>query len=289
MKNELQKKEIVVAAHAGFCFGVRRAMELVEKRLGEKKKPVYIIGSLVHNDQVMEKLKQKGLIKVDSVEEIPVDGVLIIRSHGIAKEVIDEARARQIEIVDATCPFVSKARIMAQNFHKKGYEVVICGDAQHAEIMGINSWIGNMGKIVGDPAEVKLMEFEKNVIGVLSQTTYKMSFLQEVVGQLLASGKKHVIVENTICSDSATKQNEIKDLAQVMDVIIVVGGKSSSNTNKLAEISKAVGTKTYHIETEKELQKEWFVGVGKIGVTAGASTAQFLVDEVVEKIQSLRN
>ncbi len=287
MENKPQKAEIIIAEHAGFCFGVRRAMELVEKCLAEKRKPVYIIGSLVHNDQVMEKLKQQGLSKVASVAEIPDGGILIIRSHGIAKEVIDEARARQLEIVDATCPFVSKARIVAENFQHKGYDVVICGDAQHAEIKGINSWIGNAGKIVGSPEEVAQMEFEKNVIGVLSQTTYKLSFLQEVVGQLLASGKKHVIVENTICSDSSTKQKEIKELAQSVDVVVVVGGKSSSNTNKLAEISRAVGTPTYHIETKEELQPVWFAGAEKIGITAGASTAQFLVAEVVAEIRKL--
>ncbi|HCU71005.1 MAG TPA: 4-hydroxy-3-methylbut-2-enyl diphosphate reductase, partial [Candidatus Moranbacteria bacterium] len=234
----MKKKEIVIAPHAGFCFGVKRAMDMTEKCLAEKKEPVYIIGSLVHNDQVMETLKKKGLIKVDSVSDIPEKGTLIIRSHGTTQEVMEAARAKNIKIIDATCPFVGKTKIVAENFYKKGYEVVICGDAKHAEIIGINSWIGNKGKIIGDPKEVDNIKFEKNVIGVLSQTTYKLSFLQDVVGKLLASGKKHIIIENTICSDSTTKQNEIRQLAQEVDVVIVVGGKSSSNTNKLAEISR---------------------------------------------------
>lgn len=282
-----KKKEIVVAAHAGFCFGVKRAMEMAEKCLAEKKEPVYIIGSLVHNDQVMEMLKKKGLKKVGSVSEVPAGSTLIIRSHGASKEIIDEAKEKNIEIVDATCPFVKKAGIVAENFHKKGYDVAICGDAAHAEIIGINSWIGNSGKIIGDPKEVKSIVFEKNMIGVLSQTTYKIGFLQDVVKELLACGKKHIIIENTICSDSATKQDEIGQLARKMDIIIVVGGKSSSNTNKLAEISRASGTKTHHIETKDELKREWFANAKKIGITAGASTAQFLVDEVVEEIEKI--
>lgn len=281
----MKKKEIVIAPHAGFCFGVKRAMDMTEKCLAEKKEPVYIIGSLVHNDQVMETLKKKGLIKVDSVSDIPEKGTLIIRSHGTTQEVMEAARAKNIKIIDATCPFVGKTKIVAENFYKKGYEVVICGDAKHAEIIGINSWIGNKGKIIGDPKEVDNIKFEKNVIGVLSQTTYKLSFLQDVVGKLLASGKKHIIIENTICSDSTTKQNEIRQLAQEVDVVIVVGGKSSSNTNKLAEISRAAGTKTYHIETKEELKEAWFEGAEKIGITAGASTAQFLVSEVIEEIE----
>jgi 4-hydroxy-3-methylbut-2-enyl diphosphate reductase len=289
MKDNKKKKEIVVASHAGFCFGVKRAVDMVEKCLAERKEPIHIIGSLVHNDQVMEALKKKGLIQVNGVAEVPEGGKLIIRSHGTTKEVVDAARAKNIGIIDATCPFVGKARIVAENFQKKGYDVAICGDAKHAEIIGINSWIGNAGKIIGSPEEVKNIVFEKNMIGVLSQTTYKNSFLQEVVGALLASGKKHLLIENTICSDSATKQDEIRELAQKMDVVIVVGGKSSSNTNKLAEISRSVGTKTHHIETKDELDGTWFEGAEKIGITAGASTAQFLVQEVVEKITELAN
>jgi 4-hydroxy-3-methylbut-2-enyl diphosphate reductase len=182
---------------------------------------------------------------------------------------------------------VSKARIVAENFRKKGCDVVICGDAAHAEIIGINSWIDNTGKIVGKPEDITGMEFEKNVIGVLSQTTYKVSFLQDVVGRLLAEGKKHILVENTICSDSSIKQSEVGKLAREVEVMVVVGGKSSSNTNKLAEISRATGTPTYHIETKDELKKEWFSDVEKIGIAAGASTAQFLVDEVALAIESI--
>lgn len=282
----MNPKKIIIAEHAGFCFGVRRAVGIVEKSLENKNSDVYSIGALVHNDQVIEKLGKKGLKTVKSVADIPQDGLLIIRSHGAPIDIINEAKAKGINIIDATCPFVRKARLVAEDFYKKDYDVVICGDKNHAEIIGINSLIDNSGKIVNDANEIADIPFEKKMVGVLSQTTYKVSLLKETISALLDRGFKNLVVENTICLDSTTKQNEIKVLAKKVDVMIVIGGKSSSNTKKLAEISSAVGTKTHHIEIATELEKEWFADAKTIGVAAGASTAQFLIDEVIEKIEA---
>lgn len=279
-------KKIIVAKNAGFCFGVKRAVDMVDELLKEKKK-IYVIGELVHNNQVIETLEKKGLKTVQSLDDIPENGVMIIRSHGASMEIINEARARGIEIIDATCPFVNKARIVARDFYKKGYETLICGDKNHAEIIGINSLTNNSAKIANSAEQVRAFKFEKSIIGVMSQTTYKLSLLKEVVVELLESGHKKIVIENTICLDSTAKQAEVRSLAAEVGVMIVVGGRSSSNTNKLAEISLTAGAQTYHIETVDELKKEWFKGVDKIGVAAGASTAQFLIEDVVAGINDI--
>ncbi len=284
---KMNHKEIIIAEHAGFCFGVRRAVGIVEKSLEERDVAVYSIGSLVHNDQVIEMLGKKGLKTVQSVDDIPKGGLLIIRSHGAPIGIINEAKSKGIEIIDATCPFVKKARMVAEDFYKKEYDVVICGDINHAEIIGINSLIDNSGKIINNVAELEGISFKKKAVGILSQTTYKISLLKETINTLLDNGVKHLIVENTICLDSTTKQKEIGVLAKKVDTMIVIGGKSSSNTNKLAEISRASGAKTYHIETAAELEAEWLNEGKIIGIAAGASTAQFLIDEVIEKIKNL--
>ncbi|MFA6184154.1 MAG: 4-hydroxy-3-methylbut-2-enyl diphosphate reductase [Parcubacteria group bacterium] len=282
----MQNKKVIVAKNAGFCFGVKRAVDMVDDLLKEGRE-IYVIGELVHNNQVIETLTKKGLKTVENLDDIPNDGTMVIRSHGASIKIINEARSKGIEIIDATCPFVNKARIVANDFYKKDYNILICGDKNHAEIVGINSLTENSAKIVNDINQIKDINFEKSIVGVMSQTTYKLTFLKEVVLALLDRGLKKIVIENTICLDSTTKQTEIKDLAKKVDVMIVVGGKSSSNTNKLAEISLASGAQTYHIEIADELKKDWFVGANKIGVAAGASTAQFLIDAVVSGIEKM--
>jgi (E)-4-hydroxy-3-methyl-but-2-enyl pyrophosphate reductase len=280
-------RKIIIADHAGFCFGVKRAVDMVEKCLDGTDKKVFSIGPVVHNNQVIEMLEKKGLVTVSSLDEIPDDGLLIIRSHGAPLEVIEGAKKRKIDVLDATCPFVNKARITAKNFYEKGYDVVICGDLNHAEVKGINSLIGNSGKIVGDQNEIEAIKFEKNTIGIMSQTTYKLKVLEESVGAMLARGIKRIMIENTICLDSTTKQNELKILVKEVDVVIVVGGKESSNTSKLTEISRLAGTDTYQIETASEIKKEWFDNKKRIAIAAGASTAKFIIDEVVESVKNI--
>lgn len=280
------KRKIIIAKNAGFCFGVKRAVNMVEELL-KKKKEVYIVGELIHNHQVIEKLEEKGLRTVKSVKEIPAKKIMVIRSHGAPIGVIRQARKRGIKIFDATCPFVQKARLTAKNFYQKKYDIVICGDKNHAEAIGINSLADNQAKIVASAEEVKKIKFSKTTVGLLSQTTYKLDLLKNVASALLEKGIKRIIIENTICSDCSTKQAEVKKLASKVDLMLVIGGKNSSNTTKLAEISRAVGTKTFHIEKANEIKNEWLKKAKVIGLAAGASTAQFLIDEVKNKLKEI--
>jgi 4-hydroxy-3-methylbut-2-enyl diphosphate reductase len=211
--------------------------------------------------------------------------LFLIRSHGIDPKIVENIISQGGEILDATCPFVRRAQLVAKKFHDDGYEIVICGDPKHAEVIGINAWADNTAKIVESASEIKNLKF-KGIIGVLSQTTQKIKLLEEVVVELLQKTKS-LVIENTICLDSSTKQAEIVALAKEVDLVIVIGGKNSSNTGKLVQLSEAQEKPTYHIETAEELQTEWFSGVKKVGIAAGASTAKFLIDEVVDKINSL--
>lgn len=280
------KAKIIIAKHAGFCFGVKRAVEIAEKALKSGKR-TYCVGHLIHNNQVIDMLKRKGLIIAKSISDIPSGGVMIIRSHGMPLNEIKKAEKKKIEILDATCPFVKKAQIVAKDFCQKGYDVVICGDSKHAEVIGINSHIKNLGIVIKNPKEVGKIKFRKNKIGILSQTTEKKSLLKEVVGEIMNCGIKHIEIENTNCIDSQTKQQEVQVLAKNVDAMIIVGGKFSNNTNKLFELTKKICKNTHHIETEKELKKEWLRGVKKIGIAAGASTADFLIDNVAKGIKNL--
>lgn len=274
--------DIKIAKNAGFCFGVKRAVGILEKAL-EKGQKVYCLGSLIHNRQVIEKLEQKGLATVEDISEIPAGGIFIIRSHGVAPQIIEKIKNKGVKILDATCPFVRHAQMTAEKFHKDGYDVVICGDPNHAEVIGINGWTDNTAKIIYNAKDAKNLKFEKPA-GVLSQTTQKNELLKNTVLALLENGVKKIAVENTICLDSSTKQAEVSALAKEVDLMIVIGGKNSSNTGKLAQLSEAQKIPTYHIETASELQKEWFKNAKKVGIAAGASTAQFLIDEVVLRI-----
>jgi len=210
--------------------------------------------------------------------------VLVVRSHGIPPQVIEEAKKRRIGILDTTCPFVKKAQLTAVEFMNESRQVVICGDLDHAEVRGINAHIDNKGIVVSDSKEIYKHNFALKV-GVLCQTTQKLSLLKNTIKALLDYGVKDLSVKNTICLDSSIKRKEVESLAKSADIMVVIGGKSSSNTVKLAEISMKSGVTTYHIETAQELKKKWFDNINRIGIAAGASTAQFLIDEVVGKIK----
>jgi 4-hydroxy-3-methylbut-2-enyl diphosphate reductase len=276
--------QITIAQNAGFCFGVKRAVDIVKKEL-KKGGKVYCLGQLIHNRQVIEMMEKKGLVTVENIEDIPSGVKFVVRSHGIAPEIVEKIKAKNGKILDATCPFVRRAQLVAEKFYLDGLEVVICGDPQHAEVIGINARTKNSAIIIHDAKEAKNLGFKKTV-GILSQTTQKVELLKEAVNNLLEKNKK-IIIENTICLDSSTKQMEVSALAKEVDIMIVVGGKNSSNTGKLAQLSEAQKIPTYHIEKSSELQKKWFKNTQKVGIAAGASTAKFLIDDVVDKINKL--
>ena len=275
--------EIILAKQAGFCFGVKRATHMAFEAAG-KGGETFTLGPIIHSPQVVQKLEDMGVRVIHNLSE-QENGTIIIRSHGVAAEEVDEAVRKALDIVDATCPFVKKAQEHVKSLSLAGYDVVVVGDADHPEVQGIVSYATGKVYVVASGEEAaSLPKMAK--IGVVAQTTQSFENLKNVVLECLMKGGE-IRVFHTICDATAVRQEEAKELAQRVDSMIVIGGYNSANTKRLAEVCAELQPRTYHIETAQQLDPAWFKGVGKIGVTAGASTPKWLIDEVMERIEEI--
>lgn len=275
-------RKIQLARHAGFCFGVRRALKIAEDSLTEKKSKIFCYGELIHNASVVKSLERKGLKVVTDLKKIPRGSFLIIRSHGAAPTVFVTARKKKITVIDATCPFVQKAQAIAKNFYQKKYQVVIVGDKKHPEVIGIRANTRNTALVVKDEAEAgKLKNYVQ--MGLLIQTTGETELLKKVA-VILGKKTQNLEVANTICLNSFSKKEEIKNMAEDVDVLLVIGDRQSNNTKKLTEVGLACGIKTYQIESAQELKTAWLRGKNRIGLTAGASTPDVLIKKVMDTL-----
>lgn len=274
---------ILLAKRAGFCFGVKRATQMAFEAAAMDKK-TYTLGPIIHSPQVVNKLEEMGVKVLNSLKNMD-SGTIIIRSHGVAAGEIDEAVQKNLEIVDATCPFVKKAQEHVKSLSQAGYGVVVVGDADHPEVQGIVSYGGDKVFVVGSGDEVKKLP-KMNKIGVVAQTTQSFENLRNVVSECLQRGGE-IRVFNTICDATAVRQEEAKELACQVDCMLVVGGFNSANTRRLAEVCAELQPRTHHIETATEIDPTWFNGVERVGVTAGASTPKWIIDEVVARIEEL--
>ncbi len=275
--------KIILAKRAGFCFGVKRATQMAFEA-AEKDKKTYTLGPIIHSPQVVNKLESLGVKVLKDLNSMD-SGTIIIRSHGVAAGEIEEAVQKELEIVDATCPFVKKAQEHVKSLSESGYGVVVVGDADHPEVQGIVSYGGDKVFVVGSGEEVKKLP-KMNKIGVVAQTTQSFENLKNVVSECLLRGGE-IRVFNTICDATAVRQEEAKELACQVDCMLVVGGFNSANTRRLAEVCAELQPRTHHIETASEINPEWFADVERVGVTAGASTPKWIIDEVMAKIEGL--
>jgi len=275
--------KIILAKRAGFCFGVKRATQMAFEAAGMDKK-TYTLGPIIHSPQVVNKLEEMGVKVLKNLESMD-SGTIIIRSHGVASNEISEAQHKKLEIVDATCPFVKKAQEHVKYLSEAGYCVVVVGDADHPEVQGIVSYGGDKVFVVGSGEEVrKLPKMSK--IGIVAQTTQSFENLKNVVTECLLRGGE-IRVFNTICDATAVRQEEANELASQVDCMLVVGGYNSANTRRLAEVCAELQPRTHHIETADEIDSSWFDGVETVGVTAGASTPKWIIDEVMERIAAI--
>ncbi len=267
-----------IAKNSGFCFGVKRAIK-VALNTSKDNNEVVTLGPIIHNPQMVAKLEQENIIKVDNIEQIK-GRPTIIRSHGVKKEILNKLEQNNIEIINATCPYVSKTQEYAKSLSEDGYELIIMGDRNHPEVKALRSYVDKEVMIVVNASELPDKQFKK--IGIISQTTRRVEDLQELVKKLVP--KCHEVrVINTICNATTIRQNSTLALAKESDVMIVVGGKNSSNTKMLAKICESF-VKTYHIEVAEEIDKKWFNDKQDIGLTAGASTPDWVIVEVYNKI-----
>jgi len=288
---------IVIAQTAGFCYGVKRAVEMAWEAVAESEKSgkkAATLGPIIHNPQEVERLEEKGIAPQDTIDGLDAGEIIVIRAHGIPKNERAEAKARGLQVMDATCPFVRRPQMLAERAARDGALVIIVGDPDHPEIRGVKSFAeagaiqaAANGKVshvavVRGPDEVAALP-EADHVSVLVQTTQKKQLFDDVVA---AAQARYADVNplNTICDDTTDRQADVRDLAARVDAMVVVGGKLSANTKKLAEISSHYTKRTHLVERVDDVDPRWFEGCSSVGIAAGASTPDWLVGDVVKRI-----
>ena len=280
--------EIILARDMGFCWGVRRAITIMEKA-AEEKGPIKSLGPIVHNRQAVGKLEEKGVQMISGPEEMD-GGPVAITAHGVGPHVLEELRSRDLDVIDTTCPIVTRSQRWAKKLAENGFTVIIFGDANHREVKGVISWAKGKGVALTEADLESLPEDFPSRLAVISQTTQNPERFAAFVGHLLGKRIGHISelrVVNTLCHVTSSQQAAAEELAEQVDVMVVVGGRHSANTKHLVEVCEAEGTTTYLIETADEIRPQWFQGCQRVGITAGASTPDFAVDVVVERIGQL--
>ncbi len=276
--------EIILAKSAGFCFGVKRAVNMAFQAANASDS-ICSIGPLIHSPQMVEKLEAEGVKVVNFVTNL-TDKTAIIRSHGITRGEEAQLSQQQLEIVDATCPFVKKAQHYVSLLGEEGYSVVIVGEQEHPEVQGIVSYAaGATTWVVANIDQARLIPTQRK-IGLVAQTTQSFENFSDIAAVLLNKCKE-LRVFNTICDATAVRQEEARSIASKVDLMLVIGGRNSANTTRLASICTEIQPKTYHIETAEGIDSRWIDQITAIGITAGASTPEWIIGEVMEKLREI--
>ena len=274
--------EVTVAKTAGFCFGVKRAVEKVYDQIGRTEKRIYTYGPIIHNEQVVGDLREKGVEVIDSLEELKTirNAVVVIRSHGVGKNVYEILKENDVEIVDATCPYVKKIHRIVEKQSAEGRKVLIIGSEDHPEVQGIKGWGDERTVVIEDMDDfLKLQLPENEKLCIVSQTTFNYKKFQDIV-EKISKTRYDITVLNTICNATQERQVEAERIASQVDAMIVIGGKNSSNTRKMYEICQKECKDTYYIQTLDDLNPESVNSVRSVGITAGASTPKKIIEEV---------
>jgi (E)-4-hydroxy-3-methyl-but-2-enyl pyrophosphate reductase len=276
--------KIIVAKHMGFCGGVRRAVDIAHKTAESAGGPVATWGPLIHNPQVVGRLEEAGVQVAERDEDLRGDA-FVVSAYGVEHTVLDAARARGMTIVDATCPVVIRAHALAEKLAEEGYQVICVGDHGHPEMVTLKEMLGDRVTVVHTREEAARVKVTGK-LGVLSQTTQSQDNFRQVVGDL-ALRVRELKVLNTLCPAITVRQEETDVMVNEVDALLVVGGHGSSNTTRLAEIGRARNLPTYHIETAAEISPSWFDGVATVGVVSGASTPDWIIKDVLLRLQDL--
>ena len=277
--------EVIVADNAGFCFGVKRAIKMANEAIDQDPASVKALGPLIHNPQVVASFRNRGLEVVSELEQVDQGSTVIIRSHGVGPEVKADAESRGLKVVDTTCPFVTKAQQYAAKLIDENYKVVMIGDQHHPEVIGVIAHTGGKAIVIDTVAEAEALKFIPRM-GVVFQTTHAIGHVQEIVGALLKRGKE-VRVFNTLCGATTSMQKTAVELAPSVEAMVIIGGRQSANTAQLAEVCRKVNPNVYQIESAEEIVPDWFQGMRQIGVSAGASTPDEVIAEVVDRLTQI--
>lgn len=282
-------EEVVLAEPRGFCAGVDRAIEIVERALAKFGAPIYVRHEIVHNTYVVNELKAKGAIFIEDLADVPPGATLVFSAHGVSKAVQQEARDRGFDVFDATCPLVTKVHVEVAKLAKEGYEFIMIGHKGHPEVEGTMGQLSSGIHLVEDVEDVaKVSPAQTEKLAVVTQTTLSVDDAAEIAAAVRA---RFPMVrepkQQDICYATQNRQDAVKILSPQVDLVIVVGSPTSSNSNRLRELAQRLGTESYMVDSADELKPEWFEGKGRIGLTAGASAPEVLVREVIERVRAL--
>ncbi|MEA3328528.1 MAG: 4-hydroxy-3-methylbut-2-enyl diphosphate reductase [Candidatus Omnitrophota bacterium] len=280
--------KVIVSEHVGFCFGVERAVKKAERMLDNRGLSNYSVGPLIHNPQTIEKLTEKGLRIVNRIEQIK-NGRLIIRAHGLRPELLSKARAKNIEVVDSTCPFVKKVQEASCRLVKQGYAVIIAGDKNHPEVKSIGGFTDEKAMVAAGPSDLDKLNLNKSrKIALLAQTTQSNSNFQAIINKLVSKGHfEELRIFNTICRATVVRQREARSIAQKVEMMIIMGGRLSANTKRLAGICKEAGVETHHVEAAKDIKPSWFRKKRSIGLAGGTSTPAWVIKQAADRLKKV--
>lgn len=281
--------DVILAQPRGFCAGVIRAVEIVESALAIHGAPVYVLHEIVHNQHVVQDLTERGAIFVESLEEVPPQAVIIFSAHGVANAVVQQARERELRFIDATCPLVTKVHRQAQGYHNAGRELIIIGHGGHPEVKGTRGRVDGPVYVISTPEEANALQVRNpQALAYVTQTTLSLDDTREVVAALKARFPE---IQgpglNDICYATQNRQNAVRELARQVDVLLVVGARNSSNSNRLREVGEHFGIRSYLVQTADDLEPGWFSQCERVGVTAGASAPEVLVQQVLDRLHAL--
>ena len=279
--------KITVAKSAGFCFGVQRAVDSVYKELEENSGKIYTFGPIIHNEQVVEDLNKRGIEVIDTVERLKKikEGTVVIRSHGVAKEIYDILEQQKLKMVDATCPFVKKIHNIVLDESNNGKTIIIIGNDNHPEVEGIKGWVNGEVIVINKEEQIEKLSLpEQTKACIVSQTTFNHNKFKYLV-EIIRKKGYHITVVNTICNATHVRQVEAQKISSKVDGMIVIGGKNSSNTQKLYDICRNERENTFYVQTVKDLNLHELKSLKSIGITAGASTPKNIIEEVRTECQ----
>lgn len=280
--------KVILAQPRGFCAGVVRAIETVERALMLYQPPIYVLHEIVHNRYVVDNLKQRGAVFVENLDEVPPGTVCIFSAHGVATTVASYAQNRQLQVIDATCPLVTKVHLQAQRYAQQGFEIIIIGHANHPEVEGTRGCVKGIVHVLCSRQAVEKLQVQNSArLAYVTQTTLSIDDTREVIEALTERFPQiQGPAFSDICYATQNRQNAVRQLASQIEILIVVGAHNSSNSNRLREVGKQAGVPAYLIEDAQDLQPDWFIGKTTIGITAGASTPEILVEGVLQRLQS---
>ena len=281
--------EVLLAEPRGFCAGVDRAIDIVEHALTKFGRPIYVRHEIVHNTYVVDDLKKKGAIFIEELSDVPPGATLIFSAHGVSRAIQDEAERRGFRIFDATCPLVSKVHVELAKLHKEGYEFIMIGHKGHPEVEGTMGQLDSGIHLVEDVEDVaKVQPAQTELLAVVTQTTLSVDDAAEIMAAVkVRFPQVREPKQQDICYATQNRQDAVKMMSPLVDVVIVVGSPTSSNSNSLCELADRLGTPAYMVDSAADLKEAWFVGAQKVGLTAGASAPDVLVQEVIARLRNL--